>query len=65
MTGEQFFPSLITDAFKDGLHAAFNFGIVMCLVGAACSWTRGGKAPARTEASAPIELDVEREPVTL
>ena len=46
VTGEQFFPSLITDAFRDGLHAAFNFGIVMCLVGAAASWTRGGKAPA-------------------
>jgi hypothetical protein len=46
VTGEQFFPSLITDAFRDGLHAAFNFGIVMCLIGAAASWTRGGKAEA-------------------
>jgi MFS family permease len=49
VTGESFFPSLITDSFKDGLHTAFNFAIVMCLLGAACSWTRGGKKPARTD----------------
>ena len=49
VTGERFFPSLITNSFKDGLHAAFDFAIVMCLAGAACSWTRGGKRPLRTE----------------
>ncbi len=48
VTGESFFPSLITNSFKDGLHTAFNFAIVVCLMGAACSWTRGGKAPARS-----------------
>jgi len=51
VTGESFFPGLITDSFKDGLHTAFNFAIVMCLAGAACSWTRGGKAPARADAT--------------
>ena len=50
VTGESFFPSLITNSFKDGLHTAFNFAIVMCLLGAACSWTRGGKGPARADA---------------
>jgi MFS family permease len=45
VTGHKFFPSLITNSFKDGLHTAFNFSIVMCLLGAACSWTRGGKRP--------------------
>jgi MFS family permease len=50
ITGESFFPSLITNSFKDGLHTAFNFAIVMCLLGAACSWTRGGKGPARADA---------------
>jgi hypothetical protein len=50
ITGEQFFPSLIAGAFRDGLHTAFEFAIVMCLAGAACSWTRGGKAaPAENE----------------
>jgi MFS family permease len=51
VTGERFFPSLITNSFKDGLHTAFNFAIVMCLLGAACSWTRGGKAPAHSDAA--------------
>ena len=50
VTGESFFPSLITNSFKDGLHTAFNFAIVMCLAGAACSWTRGGKRPAHADA---------------
>jgi len=49
VTGEKFFPSLITNSFKDGLHTAFNFAIVMCLLGAACSWTRGGKRPPHTD----------------
>ena len=50
ITGERFFPSLIADFFRDGLHTAFAFGIVMCLAGAAASWTRGGKgAPSATE----------------
>ena len=65
VTGERFFPSLITDAFKDGLHAAFNFGIVMCLIGAAASWTRGGKAPARSEEPVTLQLSADREPATL
>jgi MFS family permease len=51
VTGERFFPSLITDAFKQGLHTAFDFGIVMCLVGAAASWTRGGKAAPQAQAT--------------
>jgi MFS family permease len=64
VTGEQFFPKLITDAFRDGLHAAFNFGIVMCLVGAAASWTRGGKASAELDV---LELAAgpDPEPATL
>ncbi len=49
VTGEKFFPGLITNSFKDGLHTAFNFAIVMCLLGAACSWTRGGKRPPHTD----------------
>ena len=66
VTGERFFPRLITDAFRNGLHAAFNFGIVMCLVGAAASWTRGGKAPAAAvEAEDALELSADPEPATL
>ncbi len=50
ITGERFFPGLISDSFRDGLHTAFAFAIVMCLAGAAASWTRGGKgAPSARE----------------
>ena len=65
VTGERFFPSLITDSFQDGLHTAFDFGIVMCLIGAAASWTRGGKAPARSEEPVTLQLSADREPATL
>jgi hypothetical protein len=41
LTGRSFFPSLIAGPFKQGLHAAFDFAIVACLIGAATSWTRG------------------------
>ena len=43
LTGRSFFPSLITAPFRSGLHAAFDFSIVACLVAAAASWTRGSK----------------------
>jgi len=54
VTGRSFFPDLISAPFRQGLHAAFDFAIVACLVAAAASWLRGGKyvyveppAPAR------------------
>jgi MFS family permease len=50
ITGERFFPTLITSSFKDGLNTAFDFAIVMSLAGAACSWTRGGKKPPQPDA---------------
>ncbi len=49
LTGHSFFPTLISAPFRDGLHAAFAFAIVACLVAAAASLMRGG----RTEAGAP------------
>jgi MFS family permease len=64
ITGERFFPSLITNSFRDGLHTAFDFAIIMSLAGAAASWTRGGKAAPREDAN---ELRVENlipEPVS-
>ncbi|HTU37904.1 MAG TPA: MFS transporter [Acidimicrobiales bacterium] len=64
VTGEQFFPSLLSEAFRKGLHTAFDFGIVMCLLGAAASWTRGGKAPARVTADDVIPADFIPEPAT-
>ena len=43
LTGPTFFPHLISAPFRDGLHAAFVFAIVACLVAAAASLLRGGR----------------------
>jgi hypothetical protein len=43
LTGSSFFPNLISGPFKDGLHAAFLFAIIACLVAAAASLLRGGR----------------------
>jgi MFS family permease len=42
LTGHSFFPHLISTPFRDGLHEAFLFAIVACLVAAAASLMRGG-----------------------
>ncbi len=41
--GRRFFPRLIAIPFHDGLHKAFDFSILACLVAAGASWLRGGK----------------------
>jgi MFS family permease len=41
LTGPTFFPHLIAQSFANGLHVAFDFAIVACLVAAAASWLRG------------------------
>ena len=41
--GRSFFPNLIATPFRQGLHTAFDFAIVACLVAAAASWSRGGR----------------------
>jgi MFS family permease len=43
LTGRAFFPHLISDPFREGLHTAFIFAIVACLVAAAASMLRGGR----------------------
>ena len=43
ITGRSFFPELISAPFRDGLHAAFAFAIVACLVAAVASMMRGGR----------------------
>jgi MFS family permease len=42
VTGRAFFPQLISGPFRSGLHAAFAFAIVACLVAAVASLFRGG-----------------------
>jgi MFS family permease len=41
LTGRSFFPQLISGPFRTGLHEAFAFAIVACLLAAAVSWSRG------------------------
>jgi MFS family permease len=61
LTGRSFFPQLISDPFRTGLHEAFAFAIVACLVAALASWSRGERyvdsgvpAPAPHRDGAPI-----------
>jgi MFS family permease len=46
LTGRTFFPTLISPPFRHGLHAAFAFAMVACLVAAAASAMRGGRPAA-------------------
>jgi MFS family permease len=43
LTGRSFFPHLISAPFRSGLHEAFIFAILACLIAAAASLMRGGK----------------------
>ncbi|HWD75706.1 MAG TPA: MFS transporter [Solirubrobacteraceae bacterium] len=43
LTGRSFFPKLIEAPFRSGLHEAFAFAIVACLVAAVASFSRGGR----------------------
>jgi MFS family permease len=41
LTGRSFFPELISEPFRNGLHEAFAFAIIACLIAAVASWSRG------------------------
>jgi MFS family permease len=43
ITGHSFFPHLISGPFRSGLHEAFVFAIVACLIAAVASLLRGGR----------------------
>ncbi|HEY3766809.1 MAG TPA: MFS transporter, partial [Gaiellales bacterium] len=53
LTGRSFFPHLISAPFRNGLHEAFAFAIVACLIAAAASLMRGGRMA--EPATAPVE----------
>jgi MFS family permease len=58
-----FFPNLIAQPFRDGLHEAFAFAIVACLIAAAASWSRGDRyvhheAPIGIEADDAVQATV-------
>jgi hypothetical protein len=49
--GHSFFPSLVAEPFHSGLDEAFTFAIVICLVAALASWSRGAREPADEQAA--------------
>jgi len=55
LTGRSFFPHLISSPFRSGLHEAFTFAVIACLIAAAASLMRGEtyhySAPASPRAS--------------
>ncbi len=53
VTGSSFFPRLISEPFRNGLHEAFAFAIVACLIAAAASLMRGGRYQHVDEPAAP------------
>jgi MFS family permease len=53
LTGRAFFPQLISEPFRNGLHEAFAFAIVACLIAAVASWSRGQRY---VDGDAPAEL---------
>jgi hypothetical protein len=60
VTGHGFFPRLIEIPFRSGLHEAFAFAVVICLIGAVASWSRGSRYVAddpahATEPDEPVE----------
>jgi MFS family permease len=53
LTGRTFFPHLISAPFRSGLHEAFLFAVVACLVAAAASALRGSVASVSAAGGAP------------
>ena len=54
LSGRGFFPQLIEQPFRTGLHEAFAFAIVACLIAAFASWTRGTRQASRRAATEPV-----------
>ncbi len=57
LVGRSFFPHLISEPFRSGLHAAFAFAIIACLIAAAASLMRGGHHRAEDLAGARTASD--------
>jgi MFS family permease len=56
LAGHSFFPHLISGSFSSGLHDAFLFAIVACLIAAVASWSRGGN-PQSTDVGSRLDSD--------
>lgn len=65
LTGRGFFPSLISTPFKSGLHEAFTFAIMACIIAAIASWSRGKKYVHQPEISLETEASIKNPSVSL
>jgi hypothetical protein len=64
LTGSSFFPNLISAPFRSGLHAAFTFAIIACLIAAVASLMRGERMV--DEDDVPMDpIPRRREPVAI
>ncbi|MGH2971164.1 MAG: MFS transporter [Gaiellaceae bacterium] len=45
VSSHSFFPNLIAEPFRSGLHKAFAFAIIACALAALMSWSRGARRP--------------------
>ncbi|HWC34332.1 MAG TPA: MFS transporter [Mycobacteriales bacterium] len=57
LTSRNFFPDMISGPFRSGLHAALDLAIVVSLLAAWASWTRGGKYEYSEPEVATLSLD--------
>jgi MFS family permease len=57
LVGREFFPGLISAPFRSGLRVAMNFGIVMSLIAAAASWSRGKHVAVTEHSAGELALD--------
>jgi hypothetical protein len=60
LTGHSFFPHLISAPFRSGLHEAFAFAILACLIAAGASLMRGGQYHYTAPSSARADADGEQ-----
>jgi EmrB/QacA subfamily drug resistance transporter len=58
LTGQTFFPTLISGPFKDGLTVAFSVSIAMLLIAAVASLFRGGKFVHPGDDDAPVHESI-------
>jgi MFS family permease len=65
LSNRNFFPNLIAEPFRSGLHKAFAFAICACLLAALMSWSRGRRYVANESRVAAAELIDSSEPDTI
>lgn len=63
LIGHRFFANLISAPFHSGLTSAFIFGVVVLLIAAAASWSRGSRY-VHDDNIAPFSLPVQPLPIS-